>query len=70
MNSLVIGSTSVIGQAIAHGLAQLGPVQTAGRRDADVFFDLSQPDRVPASVPPFDVVVLAAADLAAPASTT
>lgn len=66
LGSLVIGSTSVIGQAIAHGLAQLGPVQTAGRRDADVFFDLSQPDRVPASVPPFDVVVLAAADFGGP----
>lgn len=62
LRSLVIGSTSVIGKAVAQGLAQLGPVQTAGRREADVHVDLSRPDSVPTSVPTYDVVVLAAAD--------
>lgn len=61
MKSLVIGSTSAIGKAVARALSCLGPVRLAGRRDADIAFDLTHP------VPPacderFDVVVLAAAD--------
>lgn len=62
MKSLVIGSTSVIGKAVASALAQLGPVKTAGRRDADLFLDLSQPDSAVPITEAFDVVVLAAAD--------
>ncbi|MBV6288747.1 NAD-dependent epimerase/dehydratase family protein [Pseudomonas aegrilactucae] len=62
MKSLVIGSTSVIGKALASGLSCLGPVKTAGRRDADFFLDLSQPDNAAPITEGFDVVVLAAAD--------
>lgn len=62
MKSLVIGSTSVIGRAVANALACLGPVKTAGRRDADFFLDLSQPDNAVPITEGFDVVVLAAAD--------
>ena len=62
MNSLVIGSTSVIGQALIAALSRLGPVKSAGRRDADLFFDLGQPDSAPVTTDRFDVVVLAAAD--------
>lgn len=61
MKSLVIGSTSVIGKAVARELSRHGQVKLAGRRDADVAFDLS--NQVPVTVDErFDVVVLAAAD--------
>ncbi|AKJ99644.1 hypothetical protein BK652_07390 [Pseudomonas brassicacearum] len=61
MRSLVIGSTSVIGQAVARGLSRHGQVRLAGRRDADIAFDLSAQAPV-ACDERFDVVVLAAAD--------
>ncbi|MBK4994436.1 NAD(P)-dependent oxidoreductase [Pseudomonas sp. S37] len=61
MKSLVIGSTSVIGGAVAQALAQLGPVRLAGRRDADIAFDLNQPV-LPVDAGQFDLVVHAAAD--------
>lgn len=61
MKSLVIGSTSVIGKALARELSRLGQVKLAGRRDADISFDLSS--QLPcACTERFDVVVLAAAD--------
>jgi len=41
MKSLVIGSTSTIGKAVARSLSRLGPVKLAGRRKADILFDLS-----------------------------
>ncbi|MDD0976765.1 NAD-dependent epimerase/dehydratase family protein [Pseudomonas fontis] len=62
MKTLVIGSTSVIGTALANAFCALGEVKTAGRRDADIFFDLSQWDSPVAVSESFDVVVLAAAD--------
>jgi len=61
MKSLVIGSTSTIGKAVARSLSRLGPVKLAGRRKADILFDLSQPV-LPAGGEAFDVVVHAAAD--------
>lgn len=61
MKSLVIGSTSVIGKAIARQLSRFGQVKLAGRREADLVFDLSS--QVPCVWDGrFDVVVLAAAD--------
>ncbi|WP_223472831.1 MULTISPECIES: NAD-dependent epimerase/dehydratase family protein [unclassified Pseudomonas] len=61
MKSLVIGSTSVIGKAVALALSRLGEVKLAGRRDADVTFDLAS--QAPCACDErFDVVVLAAAD--------
>lgn len=62
MKSLVIGSTSVIGKALVKAFSLLGEVKTAGRRDADIFFDLSQWDSPVHLDESFDVVVLAAAD--------
>ncbi|MBA6114554.1 MULTISPECIES: NAD-dependent epimerase/dehydratase family protein [Pseudomonas] len=61
MKSLVIGSTSTIGKAVARSLARLGPVKLAGRREADILFDLSQPV-LPPGDQAFDVVIHAAAD--------
>jgi len=61
VKSLVIGSTSSIGRAIATSLASLGEVRTAGRRDADFLLDLSSADAVPFDVGQFDTVVLSAA---------
>jgi nucleoside-diphosphate-sugar epimerase len=61
MKSLVIGSTSVVGKAVAQALSRYGQVKLAGRREADITFDLSIP--VPGACDEhFDVVVLAAAD--------
>ncbi len=61
MKSLVIGSTSVIGRAVAQALSRYGQVKLAGRREADIVFDLSAP--VPFAFDErFDIVVLAAAD--------
>jgi nucleoside-diphosphate-sugar epimerase len=61
MKSLVIGSTSVIGRAVAVALSRLGEVKLAGRRDADIAFDLSSHEPC-ACEERFDTVVLAAAD--------
>jgi len=61
MKSLVIGSTSVIGRAVARELSRLGQVKLAGRRDADVTFDLSSQEPCDCDER-FDLVVLAAAD--------
>jgi len=66
MDSLVIGSTSVIGNAIVDDLAALGSVLTAGRRDADVQLDLSVTDPLPVIDRQFDAVVLVAADFGGP----
>ncbi|WP_201189771.1 NAD-dependent epimerase/dehydratase family protein [Pseudomonas fluorescens] len=61
MKSLVIGSTSVIGKAVARELSRHGQVKLAGRRDADLAFDLSSQASGPVDER-FDVVVMAAAD--------
>lgn len=61
MKSLVIGSTSTLGKAIAQALTRHGPVQLAGRREANIVFDLSRLDS-PVCEQSFDVVVHAAAD--------
>ncbi|SDB17522.1 NAD(P)-dependent oxidoreductase [Pseudomonas sp. NFACC13-1] len=61
MKSLVIGSTSVIGKAVAQALSRYGQVKLAGRREANITFDLSGPEPV-ALDERFDIVVLAAAD--------
>lgn len=61
MKSLVIGSTSVIGKAVARALSRYGQVKLAGRRNSDITFDLSS--QVPCACDErFDLVVLAAAD--------
>ena len=66
MRSLVIGSTSTLGQALGQALTQLGEVRFAGRREADIPFDLSD-WQAPAHVSErFDLVVLAAADFGGP----
>lgn len=63
MKVLIIGSTAVIGRAIAERLAQLGgEVQLAGRREADVPFDLTAWNRPPETEQSFDVVMHVAAD--------
>jgi nucleoside-diphosphate-sugar epimerase len=62
MDALVIGSTSVVGQAITLELSALGSVRTAGRREADIPFDLAITDPLPIIGQQFDVVVLASAD--------
>jgi len=61
MKSLVIGNTSVIGKAVALALSRLGEVKLAGRREADIPFDLSSHEPC-ACYERFDIVVLAAAD--------
>jgi nucleoside-diphosphate-sugar epimerase len=62
MHSLIIGSTSIIGAAIATELASLGPVATAGRRDADFLVDLADPYAKLSVGRPFDAVIYVAAD--------
>jgi nucleoside-diphosphate-sugar epimerase len=60
---LIVGSTSVIGRALAEFLTSQGvEVKLAGRRDADIFFDLSVLDAPPAINEQFDAVVHVAAD--------
>lgn len=66
MESLVVGSTSVIGRAIVADLNSIGSVSTAGRRDADVHLDLSVTDPLPVIDQCFDAVVLVAADFGGP----
>lgn len=61
MKSLVIGSTSAVGKAVARTLSRCGEVKLAGRRDADIAFDLNS-QNPSACNEHFDVVVLAAAD--------
>ena len=62
VDTLIVGSTSVIGGAIASELKALGQVRTAGRRNADIAFDLTQPDFRAAAGKTFDVAVFVAAD--------
>jgi nucleoside-diphosphate-sugar epimerase len=66
MNSLIIGSSSIIGSAIADDLSQLGLVQTAGRRNADFELDLLASDSLPAIDKRFDTVIMVAADFGGP----
>lgn len=67
MKILIVGSTSAIARALAARLASLGEVKMAGRRDADIFIDLSIPDDFSSVKQSFDVVVHAAADFGGPA---
>lgn len=62
MKILIVGSTSVIGQTFAARLRALGEVRTAGRREADFQFDLTQWERMPEIEEAFDVVIHVAAD--------
>ncbi len=62
MSVLIVGSTSVIGRAIAARLEARCVVKTAGRREADFHFDLSRWQELPAVSESFDVVVHVAAD--------
>jgi nucleoside-diphosphate-sugar epimerase len=66
VRTLIIGSTSAIGEAIANELADLGAVRTAGRRDADFEFDLAEPINSLPSAETFEVAVLVAADFGGP----
>lgn len=63
---LLIGSTSVIGDALAVELADLGRVKTAGRRNADITFDLANPAALGAVDEAFDTAVLVGADFGGP----
>ena len=65
-SSLIIGSTSVLGSAIAESLSDLGHVRTAGRRHADFVFDLADPDVTVAHGHSFDAAVLVASDFGGP----
>ncbi|MCE6976000.1 NAD(P)-dependent oxidoreductase [Pseudomonas frederiksbergensis] len=63
MKVLIIGSTSVIGRSLAARLvAQNNEVRLAGRREADISFDLTDWEDCPAPDETFDVVVHIAAD--------
>ena len=66
MNSLIIGSSSIIGSAIADDLSQLGLVLTAGRRNADFNLDLLAADSLPTIGKQFDTVIMVAADFGGP----
>ena len=62
MKILIVGSTSVIACALAARFASLGDVKMAGRRDADIFIDLSQTCDFSEVSESFDVVVHTGAD--------
>lgn len=62
MKILVIGSTSVIGRAVAKRLADQGAVKTAGRNEADIVLDLMEWNSQPCTSESFDVVIHVAAD--------
>ena len=64
MKILLIGGTSSIGHSIAEKINRLGQVTSAGRREAKVFFDLTQWESVPTIDDHYDVVIHAAADFA------
>jgi nucleoside-diphosphate-sugar epimerase len=66
MRTLIIGSTSVIGAAIASELASFGPVSTAGRRGGDFFVDLADPQTKLSVGGLFDAVIFVAADFGGP----
>lgn len=62
MRVLIIGGSSVIGKALAARLADIAEVRLAGRRDADLYFDLSEWREIPDVQESFDVVIHVAAD--------
>ena len=62
MKTLMIGSTSIIGGHIATRLGRFGEVKFAGRRAADIDFDITKWDVLPKVNESFDVVVHVAAD--------
>lgn len=66
MKILLIGGTSSIGRAIAEKMIRLGRVVSAGRREAEVFFDLTHWDSIPVVDESYDVVIHVAADFAGP----
>lgn len=59
---LVIGSTSVVGEAIISEVSPSWAVRTAGRRGADLPIDLSDPLAEIAAAEQFDVAIFVAAD--------
>jgi len=65
-NTLIIGSTSVIGSAIQLELQTIVRVKTAGRRNADYFFDLAEPRAQLSTNEQFDTAILVAADFGGP----
>lgn len=62
MKVLIIGSTAVIGKALVQRLSLFCSVKLAGRRDADIVFDLTDWRDQPDPNEFFDVVVHVAAD--------
>lgn len=62
MNFLIIGGSSSIGRAIGDKLKSSGTVKYAGRKQADLFFDLSDWEAKPHVIENFDVIVHVAAD--------
>ena len=62
MKILIVGGSSSIGHSIGQHLEHLGPLKFAGRRDAELFFDLTHWDVKPTVTESFDVVVHVAAD--------
>lgn len=62
MRILVIGSTSVIGRALANRCERLGRVDFAGRRQAHIFMNLTEWQTLTQTDVFYDVVVHAAAD--------
>lgn len=63
MNVLIVGATSMIGKALANRLIEAGDiVRKAGRRKADIIFDLANWRDIPNVQEAFDVVVHVATD--------
>lgn len=62
MKILIVGSTSAIVKALVPRFERLGEVKLAGRKAADIKFDLTQWRELPKIEESFDVVVHAAAD--------
>lgn len=69
MNALIVGNTSVIGQAIAARLKQICSVSTAGRQLADIPFDLSHWQTAQVTHAKFDCVIHVAADFGGDSDT-
>jgi len=66
MKILLVGGTSSVGHSIAEKMTRLGQVISAGRREAEVFFDLTHWDSIPVVDESYDVVIHVAADFAGP----
>ncbi len=62
MKILIVGNSSVIGQAFATALKPYGEICMAGRKNADIFFDLAECNKTPETDEKFDVVLHVAGD--------